>query len=160
MAPFTHISPDNAGRFHDGNFGAYYAANVFEVSLFETIYHLEKFYAATEEDSGWITEMRELVGSIDAELVDIREGNYEHILDKGSYTASQKFARSLLSDGYEGIVYPSVRFEPGECFAAFYPDVMNKPKHGRHLIYYWNGKRIDKFRFLTGKQEIYRIIPD
>ena len=30
MAPFTHISADWAGRFHDGAFGAYYAARAFE----------------------------------------------------------------------------------------------------------------------------------
>ena len=33
MAPFTHCSPDRPGRFHDGHFGAYYAAKTFETAV-------------------------------------------------------------------------------------------------------------------------------
>lgn len=38
MAPFTHVSEDRAGRFHDGTYGAFYAADSFETALFETIH--------------------------------------------------------------------------------------------------------------------------
>jgi len=92
MTPFTHISPDWAGRFHDGTFGAFYGADSFETALAETMYHTAKFCAATEEKPGWIADKRELIGRIDAELIDICDG-YNVLLDEADYAASQAFAR-------------------------------------------------------------------
>ena len=53
MSGFTHVSPDQPGRFHDGTFGDYYAGRVFETALFETVYHRGRFCAATNEVPGW-----------------------------------------------------------------------------------------------------------
>lgn len=160
MAPFTHASPDKPGRFHDGLFGAYYAADNFDTALFETVHHQARFCAATREEPGWIADMRELVGSIDAELVDIRGGGFAELLNKDDYTLSQRFAREAKSEGANGIVFPSVRDEGGECFAAFYPDVVGIPKQGEHLSYHWDGGQIDQIRFLTGERiGIYLIVP-
>ena len=64
MASFTHVSPENAGRFHDGNFGAFYAADSFETALAETIHHTAKLCRSTAEEPGWIADKRELIGSI------------------------------------------------------------------------------------------------
>ena len=72
MAPFTHCSPDKPGRFHDGHFGAFYAADGFETAVAETVHHMAIFLAATAEAPGWIADMRELTGAIDAELADVR----------------------------------------------------------------------------------------
>ncbi len=52
MAPFTHTSVDRPSRFSDGSFGVLYAGNSFEVALFETIYHHERFMARTNEPAG------------------------------------------------------------------------------------------------------------
>lgn len=159
MACFTHVSTDRKGRFHDGTYGAYYGAHSFETALFETIHHSQVFYAATSEAPGWIADMRELVGSIDAALVDIRGGNYSHLLHKADYRQPQAFARQMIGNGHDGIVYPSVRHSGGECFAAFYPDVISIPVQGRHLTYYWDGARIDKIRIHGEKPGIYAIDP-
>lgn len=75
MAPFVHVSPDRPGRFHDGTFGAYYAANRFDTAVAETAYHKGIFYGATEEAPGWFSQMRELVGSVDARLHDLRRSD-------------------------------------------------------------------------------------
>lgn len=159
MACFTHVSTDRQGRFHDGTFGAYYAARSFETALFETIHHRQVFCAATDEAPGWIADMRELVGSIDARLIDIRIGNYGHLLGEDNYAQPQAFARQIIGDGHDGIVYPSVRHTGGVCFAAFYPDVMPIPVQGRHLTYYWDGVRIEKVRIHGENPEIYAIDP-
>lgn len=148
MAPFTHVSTDHPGRFHDGSFGAFYAADSFETALFETVHHKERFYSATNEVAGWITDMRELIGSVDALLIDLREG-YDQLLDPDDYTASHAFAREARADGSNGVVYPSVRYPEGTCFAAFFPDVMAIPDQGRHVRYHWDGERIDMFQDLT-----------
>lgn len=159
MACFTHISTDRQGRFHDGTYGAYYGARSFETALFETVHHRQAFCSATGERPGWIADMRELVGSIDTTMVDIRGGDYGHLLRKTDYAQPQAFARQLIADGHDGVVYPSVRHRDGECFAAFYPDVMSIPVQGRHLSYYWDGNRIDKIRIYDEHPGIYAIDP-
>lgn len=157
MAPFTHVSTDHQGRFHDGTFGAFYAANSFETALFETIHHTQIFYAATREAPGWIADKRELVGAVDAVLVDVREG-FPALLAPDDYTESQAFARRVRGDGGNGIVYPSVRDPDGTCFAAFHPDVMDVPRQARHVTYHWDGARIDMIRDATDGT-VFEIMP-
>ncbi|WP_430436905.1 RES family NAD+ phosphorylase [Oceanibaculum nanhaiense] len=148
MAPFTHCSPDKPGRFHDGSTGAFYAGISFETALFETAHHLARFYAATRQEPGWLADMRELVGSVEAQMVDIRgeQTAFDDLLNPDDYRASQAFANQCRAIGREGIVYPSVRLPGGECFVAFYPDVMTVPHQARHFAYHWDGERIDKIR--------------
>jgi hypothetical protein len=157
MAPFVHASTDRPGRFHDGTFCAYYAANGYEAALFETVHHKQNFCAATAEAPGWIAEMRELVGRIDAVLDDLRGGDFSALLRRDDYTASQAFAREVRAAERDGIVYPSERHAGGECFAAFYPNVMEVPVQGRHIAYHWDGARIDRIRDLTDDKRIFEI---
>ena len=157
MAPFTHVSPDHPGRFHDGSFGAFYAGESFETALFETVHHVQIFCGMTREAPGWIADKRELVGRIDAVLTDIR-GGFPALLDPDDYTASQAFARSVKAAGSDGIIYPSVRNPGGTCFAAFYPDVMALPHQGRHISYHWDGTRIDMIKDLA-RSAVYSIAP-
>lgn len=157
MAPFTHVSRDRPGRFHDGSFGAFYAGRCFDTAVVETAYHRGRFYQATTEARGWIAELRELVGSINAELVDIRGEAYADLHAPDSYAASQAFGISQRALGANGIVYNSVRHPGGHCFAAFYPDVMGIPRQGRHLVYHWNGERIDQLKVLNADHAVYRI---
>jgi hypothetical protein len=161
MAPFTHCTPDKPGRFHDGNFGAFYGAADFETAVAETVHHTARFLAATDEAPGWIAEKRELVGTIDAELCDLRgdAAAFAALLDPDDYTASLDFARTVRDAGADGIVYPSVRQQDGECFAAFWPDVMSIPIQGRHLRYHWDGDRIDMIRELNlaGNGAVWRL---
>lgn len=157
MAPFTHVSPDRPGRFHDGTFGAFYAAAGYETALFETVHHQARFCRATAETPGWIADLRELVGRIDTALDDLRDGNFAALLDPDDYTASQSYAREVRAAGGDGIVYPSVRHAGGECFAAFHPDVMGIPVQGRHLSYHWDGGRIDRIKDLSDGRKVYQI---
>jgi RES domain-containing protein len=150
MAPFVHCSPDRPGRFHDGHFGAFYAANDFATAVAETVHHVAQFLAATAQEPGWLAEMRELIGTIDRPLIDIRGGGgHDDLLTPNDYHASQAFALVQRTADADGVVYPSVRQPGGECFAAFWPDVMQVPTQGRHLRYHWNGTRIDMIRELT-----------
>lgn len=159
MAPFTHVSLDSPGRFHDGSFGAFYGADSYETAMFETIFHTELFYAKTHEEPGWIADKCELIGDIDTELDDIRSGGFGALLDPSDYTASQAFARDAKADNSDGVVYPSVRNAGGNCFAAFYPDVMDVPVQGRHISYHWDGGRIDTIKDLSDGNKVYEITP-
>ncbi|SDR47626.1 RES family NAD+ phosphorylase [Pseudovibrio sp. Tun.PSC04-5.I4] len=156
MAPFTHASQDRPGRFHDGTFGAFYAAKTFETALFETVHHTGLFYAATDEAPGWIAQMRELIGSVDAKLADVRDKRFEALHAPDDYRASQNFARRLKELSGEGIIYPSARDEGGLCIATFYPDVVVAPAQARHFSYHWNGSAIDMIKDLS-TSEVFAI---
>jgi hypothetical protein len=47
-----------------------------------------------------------------------------------------------------------VRHAPGQCIAAFYPDVVGVPAQGDHFRYFWDGSRITYARKITGDQAI------
>jgi len=155
MVPFVHVTPDHQGRFHDGTYGAFYGADGFETALFETVHHTRLFCAATDDAPGWIADKRELVGQLDAVLVDVREG-FGDLLDPDDDGRSQAFAREHRANGANGIVYPSVRNPVGTCFAAFHPDVVSAPVQGRHITYHWDGTRVDMFKDL-GDGSVYAI---
>lgn len=159
MAPFTHCSPDKSGRFHDGGFGAYYAAKEFETAVAEVTYHQAERLADSRDEPGWISDMRELVGPVQADLVDIRGEGFGALLAPDDYAPSQIFARQHRDAGVNGIVYPSVRNPGGECIAVFWPDVVAPPVQGRHFRYHWNGTRIDMIHELRmdGKGPIFRL---
>jgi hypothetical protein len=157
MAPFTHVSPDRSSRFSDGTFGVLYAGNTFEVALFETVHHHAIFMARTNEAPGWTSQFREIVLNIDTRLHDLRE-QQGAIMDPNDYTASQALAMQLRQGGSNGVLYPSVRHEGGQCAGLFYPDLASKAIQGRHLDYHWDGKRVDLYRN-PGNGEVFRIVP-
>ncbi len=149
MAPFVHCSPDRPGRFHDGHFGVFYAANDFETAVAETVHHVAKFLTATKEKPGWVSVMRELKGMVERGLLDIRTGAYDNLLDPDNYAPAQAFANQHRASGADGILYPSVRKKGGECIAAFWPDVPGLPVQSGHWRYHWDGAQIDYLREIT-----------
>jgi hypothetical protein len=157
MGAFTHVSPDRVSRFSDGSYGAYYAGDRLATALAEHTHHMGRFYAAAGMDAAWISEVRQLIGALDAALLDLRGGGFAALLDPDDYGRSQAFARQHLGAGADGIVYPSVRHRPGQCVAAFYPDVVGVPAQGDHFRYYWDGKQITYARKLTGDRAIYTL---
>jgi len=139
MAAFTHLNPEGS-RFSDGTWGVFYAAHGVATAVEETVYHRERFLAATAEPPCSI-QMRCYRTSVDSRLHDIRGGwKAEH--DPDAYVASVKLARTLRDDGSNGIVYDSARHPGGECLAAFQPDVVAPCVQSQHLVYRWDGSRI------------------
>ena len=159
MAPFTHVSADRKSRFSDGSFGVLYAGNMFEVALFETVHHHARFMARTNEAPGWTSQFREIVLNIDARLHDLRgaDPGFAKALDPDDYKVSQALALQLRGGGSNGVIYPSVRHEGGECAGLFYPDLASNAVQGRHLDYHWDGKRVDLYRN-PGNGEVFRIV--
>lgn len=150
MAPFVHVSTDRPSRFTDGSFGVYYAGDRIEVALFETIHHHEKFMAATGEPAGWTSDFRELVGTLDVELHDVRGvAQSDAIYSPDDYSASQGLALKLRDEGSNGVVYRSVRFPDGNAVALYWPDVAGIPAQGQHFSYYWDGACTSQVKNLT-----------
>ena len=141
MAAFTHWSPEPT-RFSDGTFGVFYAARSVDTSIRETVFHRERFLAATRQPQQQVT-VRCYVTSIRGELHDIRNGHPElHDPDPSNYPRSARFARRLRESGSNGIVYRSVRHAGGECAAVFWPDCLAPCTQGSHYAYHWDGASI------------------
>ncbi len=141
MAAFTHLNPQGS-RFSDGSWGVFYAAHSVATAVEETVYHRERFLAATAEPACDI-RMRCYRTSIDSKLHDIRSG-WLAAHDPDSYTASIILARELHAADSNGIVYDSARHRGGECLAAFHPDVVAPCTQAQHLVYRWDGHRISQ----------------
>ena len=147
MAPFTHISRDRPSRFSDGSYGVLYIGREFETALFETMHHHARFMASTSQAPGWTSQFRELVTRVTATLQDCRRLKpSDPVLSPTDYAASQAFAARLRAGGSDGIVYPSVRNQGGQCAGLFYPDLASPPVQARHLDYHWDGARVDYYR--------------
>ena len=164
MGAFTHLSADRVSRFGDGTYGVYYAGDALATALAEHTHHMGRFYAAAGLEAGWLSEVRQLVGSLDAALLDLRGGGFGALLDPNDYGPSQVFGRERRAAGADGIVYTSVRHAPGQCIAAFYPDVVGIPAQGDHFRYYWDphaggGGRITYARKITGDPSILTLPP-
>lgn len=158
MAPFCHVSRDRPSRFSDGTYGVFYAGDRFVVALAETVFHFERFMAATGEEPA-TANYRELIGRIDVDLHDLRDAAaFAPVLDPDDYAAAQSLARELRFDhASDGVVYPSVRYPSGQAVAVFWPDVAGIPVVGRHLCYRWNGRRADAW--LAYGEEHWRPLP-
>jgi RES domain-containing protein len=139
MAAFTHLNPEGS-RFSDGTWGVFYAAHSVTTAVEETVYHRERFLAATAQPATDI-EMRCYRTSVDSKLYDLR-GGWAAAQAPHSYAASVALARELRAAGANGVVYDSARDRGGECLAAFYPDVVAPCVQAQHLVYRWDGTRI------------------
>ncbi len=142
MAPFVHCSTDRPGRFTDGSYGVYSAANDDEVAIREIAYHHARTMAATNEKPGWHSDFRQLIGSLNAELTDITGDPLCH--DPDDWSHPQALGRQARANGANGLLYNSVRCPGGQCVALFWPDIMAIPVQGTHYRLHWDGSRVDR----------------
>lgn len=141
MAAFTHVSA--GGRFHDGTFGAYYAARDRATAIAETSYHRARFLRDMQAPPTEI-DMRVLRAGIRAEMHDLRgmADRLPAVYHGSDYGAGQSLARALRGERSWGIAYDSVRREGGECVAVLRPKAVEDCKQAEHLGYVWNGEEI------------------
>lgn len=137
MAAFTHIGAPS--RFTDGSFGVYYAGSSIDVAIAETVYHRERFLAATLEPAGSIT-MRCYTSRLAQPLHDVRAEKKLH--DPDNYAPSQQFGKSLRAENGWGVYYRSVRRPGGECIGVLRPRALKNVRQGAHYAYLWDGEKI------------------
>jgi RES domain len=137
-AAFTHSS-DSGGRFNDDTRGAWYAADSLLASIAEVVYHKgRRLSDIIVPDAPYQRPARD-VSTYDDWLAGFQAEF--HILDPPEkfsrfvkpepvpqcYAASQAFARDLLNNGSNGLVYPSVRYRRAQCIACFRPALVYNP---------------------------------
>jgi hypothetical protein len=142
MAAFTHLNPDGS-RFSDGSYGVFYAANGLDTAIAETKHHREKFMRATSQ-AHMELDMRVYVIDLDGDLHELRgrKSAYPLVYHNDNYVAGQHLAKTLRTNGSNGIAYDSVRHDGGECVAVFRPRLLSNARQERHLCYVWDGRQI------------------
>lgn len=86
-------------------------------------------------------EMRLYLADFSARFHDIRARRraWEPLYDPRDYSTSQRFGRTLLEQGSNGVVYRSVRHAEGECVACFRPPLVRNVRAGGHYEFRWSG---------------------
>jgi hypothetical protein len=139
MAAFCHPRA-GGGRFSGEDRGAWYAARGLPTALAESIYHRTREIG---EVGGYEARMqlRVYLADFSTRFHDVRTlRGAAPLYDPHDYSASQRFARSLLEDGSNGIVYRSVRDPGGECVACFRPRLVRNVRVGGHYELRWEGR--------------------
>jgi hypothetical protein len=137
MAAYCHPRP-GGGRFSTDGRGAWYAARTIEAAFSESIYHRSRELAEIGVLEARM-QMRLYWSDFSTRFHDIRGADAPALYDPDDYSASQRFARQLLSTGSNGLVYRSVRHPGGECVACFRPRLVKDVRIGGHYEYRWEG---------------------
>jgi RES domain-containing protein len=137
-AAFTHAHPLGS-RFNGPDRGAWYAAFALETAYAEVTFHKSVQLAEIarfEDDVTYDDYLADFRGSFH----DLRHvGKTAAWLDPHSYVASQALAVRLLEHGSQGVVYPSVRHQPGTCLACLRPAAVTNVRRGRTYRFQWTG---------------------
>ena len=139
MAAYCHPR-HGGGRFSSGDRGAWYCGRTIETALTESVFHRT---AELREVAAYDTrvQMRAYLADFSARFVDVRSApSPRGVYDPDSYVASQRFARTVLENGGNGVVYRSVRHAGGECLACFRPVLVRRVRAGGHYEFRWSGR--------------------
>lgn len=146
MAAFLHAD-EAGGRFTDGRLGAWYASFELATAFAETLYHHTRRLRLSAGGFPNRIQMRELIATIDCELVDVRgaRATMPELYRDTDYSASQAFGVRLRNQKSEpvanGIVFDSVRKSGGTNLCIFWPSKVPLPIiQGGHYEYQWNAR--------------------
>lgn len=139
MAAFLHPSP---GRFNSVEIGAWYAALDVQTAVAETMHHHERRLRASAAAFPALIQMRELISSPEAKLVDIRGEQREQadLYAGEDYGASSAFGETVRREGGDGIWYSSVRRSEGQNVVIYKPRLLVPVLQGDHYEYTWDAQ--------------------
>ena len=133
-AAFTHPGPFG-GRFHGEHRGAWYAGFEIGTSMAEVAFHKRRFLADGRIQGRHSFDYIEFLADFSGEFHTLETAELGSCLQPDPipqcYGASQVLANTLLFEGSNGIVYPSVRRHSGTCIACFRPALVFHPRRGQ-----------------------------
>jgi hypothetical protein len=96
-------------------------------------------------DFNAVVEYAEMFASFAGEFVDLRNAQPRpdclHPDPTIGYPAGNSLAELTRGNGHNGIIYPSVRHEPGTCLVALWPAAVQSVAQGRVLRAAWTGNQ-------------------
>lgn len=136
MAAFLH---GDAGRFNGANLGAWYASLDLPTAIAETVYHHDRRLRVSAGAFPTMIQMRELVSSPTANLIDLRRGAGQapELYDPADYTRSQPFGEEARGRGMDGIWFKSVR-ATGQNVVIYRPRLLVPVVQADHFEYAWD----------------------
>jgi len=144
MAAFLHAD-EAGGRFTNGRLGAWYASFDVDTAVVETVYHSTRRLRLSDGAFPSSIQMRELIATIDCDLVDIRGlgERRPELYDPDDYAAARAFGVALRwpkdGKGANGIVFDSVRHRGGTNVCVYRPSLVQIPViQADHYEYRWN----------------------
>ncbi len=139
-AAFTYTRK-GGNRFNDETRGAWYCSWDTMTSLAEVAFHKTrelKFIGVFEETARYVELLADFIG----EYPDITDERNHPALDPDpavGYPQGQALAEKLRRDGYDGLIYPSVRHGEGRCLVAFEPTAIRNVRPGASWDIVWAG---------------------
>lgn len=140
-AAFAYARPRALNRFNGPERGAWYAALDVETCLAEVAFHLTRFLENTGVYEA-VADYAELFASFAGEFLDLRHAPDHPALDPdpaNGYPEGNRLADAALSQGLNGILYPSVRHAGGTCIAALVPHAVQSVAQGDMWQLTWAG---------------------
>ncbi len=139
MAAFLHPAPAG-GRFNDRRLGAWYAALDLQTAVAETVFHHTQRLQASAAGFPALIQMRELLSSPQADLVDVRgqAAARPELYGSADDRGSQSFGEEIRQAGQDGIWFDSVRRSGGENVVIFKPRLLLPVTQGGHVNYAWD----------------------
>lgn len=139
-ASFAYYKPREPNRFNAER-GAWYSALDVEVCIAEVSWHMSEFLGRTGKYEAAV-EYAELFASMAGIFMDLRDLPSHPALDPDpaiGYPQGNILAREALSNGFNGVVYPSVRLPGGICVAALIPHAVQSVAQGGVYRMIWSG---------------------
>ncbi len=139
--PFVNFKGQRT-RFADGRaYGVWYGSLDLETTVYETVYHWERFVADAyaKENREIIGERRVCQAHCDAILLDLRgkERQEVRLVERRNYRFTQEFGRYLKEQNQNGLLTPSARCG-GTNAPIFYPGVLSRVRDLCFLTYRMN----------------------
>ncbi len=148
-AAFTHAHPEGS-RFNGPNRGAWYSAFELRCAQAEVAWHKSVEFAEINYFEQSVT-YDDYLADFAASFHDIRESTeFSACLSTESYEHSQSLAESLLDAESAGVIYPSVRYEGGNCLACFRPALVYNVRRSARYRFTWSGSAVPQIKREAG----------
>lgn len=137
-AAFTHAAP-HGGRFNSPVRGAWYAGAERETALTEVAFHKRRQLEEVNWPEPELSTFDDYMADFTMTVCDLTlpKPQFKKYLRPAPipecYREPQALAASLLAQQSNGIVYPSVRRQGGECMVCFRPALVYNVRHGDRL---------------------------
>lgn len=143
-AAFAYFRPRELNRFNGPGRGAWYAALTTATCLAEVTFHMTRELERIDDFRATV-DYAEMFASFAGAFVDLRDlETRPTCLDPDpavAYPNGNVLAELTRAQGYNGIIYPSVRHRHGTCLAALWPHAVQSVAQGCVLRVQWNGQR-------------------
>ncbi|HSY01421.1 MAG TPA: RES family NAD+ phosphorylase [Acidobacteriaceae bacterium] len=137
-AAFTHAAPDG-GRFNSSERGAWYAGLERETSLAEVAFHKQRQLEEVAWPEDEIAIFDDYVADFTMpahDLTSARPQFRKYLRPEPipeCYAEPQALASDLMARQSNGILYPSVRRDGGQCLVCFRPALVYNVRRGKRL---------------------------